>query len=193
MLQLYYVLSLEPFGALRNSKFDGVSLVEGLEAGSLDSGVMDKDIVSRGSADKSISFFVVKPLYCTLFSHISFSNVSTIPALQDCYWIAFLLMIFSILGNSLRIGLLPSRVCSWRCPAHCKHLIEQNALYNIYPSLSRTVILLTRIIHEGSSRGGADERGYKARDGRIPQAYSTVHREIRPSATQQICPDPPPQ
>jgi len=44
--------------------------------------------------------------------------------------------------------------------------------------------LLARIIHEGSSRGGADGHGYKAREGRIPQAYSTVRRGIRPSATQ---------
>ena len=54
-------------------------------------------------------------------------------------------------------------------------------------------ITLTRIIHEGLSRGGADGHGYKARDGRIPQAYSTVRRGIRPSATQKTCPDPPPQ
>jgi hypothetical protein len=31
------------------------------------------------------------------------------------------------------------------------------------------------------------------RDGRIPQAYSTVRRGIRPNATQQACPDLPPQ
>ena len=52
---------------------------------------------------------------------------------------------------------------------------------------------LTRIIHDGSSRGGADGRGCKAREGRIPEAYSTVRRGIRPSATPQTCPDPPPQ
>jgi len=52
---------------------------------------------------------------------------------------------------------------------------------------------LARIIHEGSSRGGADGHGYKAREGRIPQAYSTVRRGIRPSATQQTCPDTSPQ
>jgi len=33
---------------------------------------------------------------------------------------------------------------------------------------------------------------FSQRDGRIPQAYSTVRR-ARPSATQQTCPDPPPQ
>jgi hypothetical protein len=43
---------------------------------------------------------------------------------------------------------------------------------------------LARISHQVSSRGGADGHGYKARDGRIPQAYSTVRRGIRPSATQ---------
>ena len=37
--------------------------------------------------------------------------------------------------------------------------------------------LLARIIHEGSSRGGADGHGYKAREGRIPQAYLTVLEE----------------
>jgi len=52
---------------------------------------------------------------------------------------------------------------------------------------------LTRIIHEGSSRGGADGHGYKAREGRIPQAYSIVRRGIRPSATRQTCPDTSPQ
>ena len=42
---------------------------------------------------------------------------------------------------------------------------------------------LVRIIHEDTLRGGAGGRGYKARAGRIPQAYSTVRRGIRPSAT----------
>ncbi|MBN1567020.1 MAG: hypothetical protein JXA73_04180, partial [Acidobacteria bacterium] len=32
------------------------------------------------------------------------------------------------------------------------------------------LIALTRFIHEGSSRGGADGRGCKARDGRLPKA-----------------------
>ena len=43
---------------------------------------------------------------------------------------------------------------------------------------------LARISRQVSSRGGADGHGTKARDGRIPQAYLTVRRGIRPSATQ---------
>ncbi len=45
----------------------------------------------------------------------------------------------------------------------------------------------------GFARGGADGQGHKARDGGMPQAYLTARRGIRPSATQQTRPDPPPQ
>lgn len=63
---------------------------------------------------------------------------------------------------------------------------------------------LTRIIHDGSSRGGADGRGCKAREGRIPEATCSEAAGLdqyveEPSArmksmrTPQTCPDPPPQ
>jgi len=67
MLQLDYVLCLETFGAFRDAEFDLVSLVQGLETGSLNCGVMNEDVIPGFTADKSIPFFVVEPLYCTLF------------------------------------------------------------------------------------------------------------------------------
>ena len=64
---------------------------------------------------------------------------------------------------------------------------DSNAGEDIHRMVSQSLLwisALTRISHQVSSRGGADGHGYKARDGRIPQAYSTVRRGVRPSTTQ---------
>jgi hypothetical protein len=44
-----------------------------------------------------------------------------------------------------------------------------------------------------AAQTGQKNNSHKARDGRAPQAYSTVRRGARPSATQQTCPDPSPR
>jgi hypothetical protein len=43
-------------------------------------------------------------------------------------------------------------------------------------------VVLARISHQVLWRGGVDGHGYKARDGKTPQAYSTVRRGVRPNA-----------
>jgi hypothetical protein len=45
---------------------------------------------------------------------------------------------------------------------------------------------LTRIIHEGLWRGGTDGHGYKAREGRIPQAESAAAFSWRSSASSRL-------
>jgi hypothetical protein len=41
--------------------------------------MVNEDVVSGCAADESIAFFVIEPLYCTLFFH--FSSVIAVPAI----------------------------------------------------------------------------------------------------------------
>jgi hypothetical protein len=68
-LELYYVLSLQPFWASGDIKLDAIAFVERFEAGCLNRGMVHKHIISRGAANETITLFVVKPLNCSLFSH----------------------------------------------------------------------------------------------------------------------------
>jgi len=128
MLQLDYILGLEAFGALRDAEFDLIPFVQGLEAGSLDGRVMNEDVIAGFAADESIAFFVVEPLYCTLFCHSSFSVIDAVPAWQECfgspifcYWRWF--------GGSTRKTPIPFKSLRLALVTRGKHLIEQMALY----------------------------------------------------------------
>lgn len=69
-LQLCYILSLESFGAFSHFEFNTVAFVERFEATALNGAVMHKDIISGITADKTIAFFVIKPLHGSLFFHL---------------------------------------------------------------------------------------------------------------------------
>jgi hypothetical protein len=69
-LQLHDILSLQSFGALCRLKFNAVAFIQRLEAAGLNGGVMNKNVIPGITADKTITFFVVKPLNCTLFFHL---------------------------------------------------------------------------------------------------------------------------
>ena len=71
VLELHDVLGLKSLGTLGHVELNAIALIERLEARSLDGAVMHENIVSGGTADETITFFVVKPLYCSFFSHIS--------------------------------------------------------------------------------------------------------------------------
>jgi hypothetical protein len=114
MLYLNYILGLKTFGAFRDAEFDRIPLVQGLEAGGLDCGVMNEDIIPGCAADESISFFVVKPLYCSLFCHSSFSVIDVAPAGQEYIWIAYILLIGAGSGDPHGRRQSHSRVCGWR-------------------------------------------------------------------------------
>jgi hypothetical protein len=68
-LQLYYVLSLQPFGPICHVEFNVVAFVERLKTRALNGAVMHKNIVAGITADKTIALFIVKPLYGSLFFH----------------------------------------------------------------------------------------------------------------------------
>ena len=70
--QLHDILSLQSLGTFCHVEFDGVAFIERLEAGALNGTVMDKNVISGIAADETISLFVVKPLYGSLFSHLFF-------------------------------------------------------------------------------------------------------------------------
>ncbi len=68
--QLHYILRLQPLWAFCNVEFNAVAFIERFEAFTLNSTVMDKNIVSGIAADESVSLFIVKPLHGSLFSHL---------------------------------------------------------------------------------------------------------------------------
>jgi hypothetical protein len=70
-LELYHLLSLQAFRAFCNGEFYGIALAQGLETSCLYCGVVDKNIISGSAFDKTVPFFVVKPLDRTLFFHFS--------------------------------------------------------------------------------------------------------------------------
>lgn len=69
-LEFHYLGSRKTFRALRNNEFNRVTFVERFEAFSLNCGVVHEDIVPGSTADKSITLFVIKPLYGSLFFHL---------------------------------------------------------------------------------------------------------------------------
>jgi hypothetical protein len=50
-------------------EFDLIAFVQRPETDSLKGGMMHENIVPRSAADKSVAFFIVELLYCSLFFH----------------------------------------------------------------------------------------------------------------------------
>jgi len=69
-LQLYYILSLQSFWAFGHFKLNAVAFVERLESIALNGAVMYKYVIPGITADKTIAFIVIKPLYSSLFFHL---------------------------------------------------------------------------------------------------------------------------
>jgi hypothetical protein len=74
--ELHHILCLQALGALSDGEFHSIAFTQRLEASGLNCRVVDENIVSRCALNKSIAFFVVKPLHCTLFFHFSSCNQS---------------------------------------------------------------------------------------------------------------------
>ena len=69
-LQFYHILSLQSFWAFGYFELNTVAFIKRLESTALNGAVMDEDVISGIAADKTITFFVIKPLYCSLFFHL---------------------------------------------------------------------------------------------------------------------------
>lgn len=65
-----HVFSLPALGALRNVELDCLTLLQTLEAARLDRREVHKNILAALTANETIAFGVVEPLYCSLFCHM---------------------------------------------------------------------------------------------------------------------------
>jgi hypothetical protein len=70
-LQLYYILSLVSFRPLGNIEFNLVALVQRFESSSLNSRMVNENIITRSAPDETVALLVVKPLHSALFFHLS--------------------------------------------------------------------------------------------------------------------------
>ena len=71
ILKLYNFLRLITLDALRHDEFNVIAFVEGFKSASLNCGMMHENIVSGIAPDKTITFFVIEPLYYALFFHFT--------------------------------------------------------------------------------------------------------------------------
>lgn len=93
-LQLYYVLSLQTLWAFGHFEFNAVTFIERLESPALNGAVMYEYIITGITADKTIAFVVVKPLYGSLFFHLFF--LTYWPSIEGvCFWF----MVSAIIRN----------------------------------------------------------------------------------------------
>jgi hypothetical protein len=67
--RLQHVRSLRPLGPLHNLELDIFSLFQALESFSLESGVMNEDIIPAIKTNKPKSLAVIEPLYRTFAFH----------------------------------------------------------------------------------------------------------------------------
>gem|GEM_PF-2305905 len=65
-LELLYLDCRWSFGALLDFEADTISFLQAFEAGTLDGAMVNKDIFSAFSRDKSVTLLIVEPLYSTL-------------------------------------------------------------------------------------------------------------------------------
>jgi hypothetical protein len=72
-LQLHNILSLKSFGPFGDVEFHMVAFIQRLESTGLDSGMVHENIIPGIAPDKSVAFFIVKPLNYALFFHFSSS------------------------------------------------------------------------------------------------------------------------
>ena len=64
---------LEALRPLQQVKFDCFALIESAIAIFLDGGEVNENVFTRGPLDEAVSLGPVKPLYCTLLSHLNYS------------------------------------------------------------------------------------------------------------------------
>ena len=62
---------LEALRPLQQVKFDCLALIESAIAIFLDGGEVNENVFTRGPLDEAVSLGPVKPLYCTLLSHLN--------------------------------------------------------------------------------------------------------------------------
>jgi hypothetical protein len=66
------ILSLPTLWPLGHVELHGLPFLQAAKAACLNSGEMHKDILASLTADKTVAFGVVKPLYCSLFHRYSY-------------------------------------------------------------------------------------------------------------------------
>jgi len=71
ILQLCDFLRLIALGTLRHVEFNVIAFVKRFEPAPLNGGMMYENIVSGIAPDKTITFFVIEPLYYALFFHFT--------------------------------------------------------------------------------------------------------------------------
>jgi hypothetical protein len=70
-LKLYNILSLISFRTFGNVEFNVIAFIQRFEAAGLNCGMVHENIIPRIAPDKSVAFFIVKPLNYALFFHFS--------------------------------------------------------------------------------------------------------------------------
>ncbi len=66
-LQFSYVFGLWSAVAFNDVEFYALSFVEGFETVALDSGEVNEYVASAFNFDETVTFFCVKPFYCSCF------------------------------------------------------------------------------------------------------------------------------
>jgi len=76
-LEFHYVLRLIAFRPFGNIEFHVIAFIQRLETTGLYSGMVHENIIPGIATDKSVAFFIVKPLYNALFfAHFSSSKIT---------------------------------------------------------------------------------------------------------------------
>jgi hypothetical protein len=70
ILYLYYILSLESFRTFNHIELQIVALLERFVPIPLNGAVMNKNVIPGIAADETKTLIIVKPLHCSLFSHL---------------------------------------------------------------------------------------------------------------------------
>ena len=66
-LEFHNILSLVSLWPFGNVEFNLVAFIQGFETTGLNSGMVHENIIPRIAPDKTVAFFIIKPLHNTLF------------------------------------------------------------------------------------------------------------------------------